>query len=909
MNVLRQKVLSGNIGYICSSCTRKFAKPSPIVHAIRGYATDDNSKRGVRGRASQLLKRLGVDIGADPVESSQPTRDRPRQSRTKATRVKTPEPVNEGDEDVEIRHFDQLDDGRIVPSLSDGGLEGAIKSHVDDLQRDIDDAAKAQISNAQDIQIARDNAQETSAADDAFLEFLQQSDPSISTDHVHGKPDDDTREMRDIIQRIRIPLENFPILLHEPLAKLNEYLIRTAAQGPSANVPLWSQYLKCRTALLRNPTSVSFDCWEVLWYFLSFHNQQQKLQKAKRILQLRRDIEQAGFKFTLDDRLLTCIEAKVIVGEKLAALSDWQQAEDQLVKNEDEALSAKYWALGSKIAGRFSHIDRATELATKHFAASTTHRDPTVLINLMDAYISSSRPLAVQEAMATYMRLLNYFDNKLTMEIYDECIGIFMRARRADLAMIVFTDLMFSSRTLYSPRVYKAQYRNADLDSLTYSPEELSWLNDESPIQGPRNHRNKFFFSKLVKKMIGDGHTDWGYAICKQMATLGFGADARVWNGIIGAWLRSGNKGNKLKAEEVAWQLINERIRFVKLRAMRRSNGGIFKFYDSSSRKGYYNLADNGTSGTSATPETFAILAEHYRLTNQGSKLQDVYDVIERSAILVHPDVLNTLLRYELSRDCHDRMWQLYIQFTQDYSVRPNYTTFAILWKASIATSIRLGRNKGEIVKSSSEAFPDHRRLFVELRSWASHLRSTPMPQEVYYEIIRAFGYADDQIGTGVAISSLRLHFNAYANQQILRSVVLQLANAVEVTQQEPTSFVRRRRRLNIDKTVKQRIVSLSNVVNHFQSVRDSIAVAKGQKVIRELEGDEWGAAMIPILGQLLKHVVLTRLMSAGVSENEVNTRFEKAVNAAVLEMQPEHMALDAVQMWEEFESRPLMMS
>ncbi|KAI9745252.1 MAG: hypothetical protein M1818_001531 [Claussenomyces sp. TS43310] len=749
----------------------------------------------------------------------------------------------EDNERVVTRHFDQGPDGGLIPAER---LEDELQAKIEALEAEV---AKLKVGTPDTSTGSVDNGLFDSDMEKSTQGLLARL--SLST---LGKATYARDPQTIALQNIFIPPEHFPAERRQYILRFNS-LIEKAATGHSASVSkdLWKFYSLCRKTLSSAWTLIPHSVWSVLWATFS----RESLYNPDRMAHIHRlgeDMEAAGAVLDTSQQLLY-LEAIFLEGSHDVAIKRWESA--RVALSFDAVSETQYWSLGVRMLAHDNNPSMAQAAADVLLNATQGEKDARVLIPIMAAWLASKDPAAVKKAWALYIRLRIHVGSSMSMEDYDACVGVFMTCQRPDIALAVFRDMMLSQeldafKAADSVAVYKRVLKiKGDLRTLELEPAEKDWTSWEPFTFLPKKNQNKFFYGSWLKKLLGDGETDWAARVVDLMYQRGVAPDSRHLNGIIGAWLRTGIAKSIQKAETTAWKMIDNRVEFVKRRARTRESlasanarGSVRPV--STIGKGDHRCIKDTRWLASATIETFSILAESYRRRQKEERIKELCDVIRICAISPNTTFMNSLLKLGITGHRKAWSWALYLQLVREDGVRPDHETFACLWKI-MKTHVDPVKNR------TTAGYPSCRALFSEMMQWSSNLGHENMPRKLYDRIVLCFGLADDQVGTGIALRAMQIFYAAYPDQATIRSIVLQLTKAGIVN---AAGFAPRR--LNLNSSQKERMKQITRLLQSFKDQRDEALLTEG-KAYEDLDEKAKGEESIILLCEVLRFVVQSR--------------------------------------------------
>ncbi|TVY64311.1 hypothetical protein LSUE1_G006205 [Lachnellula suecica] len=615
---------------------------------------------------------------------------------------------------------------------------------------------------------------------------------------------------------------------------------------------IWSSYLMCRSTLLSRPENVPLRIWSGIWNVLLIADPSEYYDRMAHLKYLGDDICKVGIRMDTTQKLLY-IEALLAQGEIEIAAHYWENLEEQ-VKMTDHM--KQWWKLGVNIFCHRGRIDRALHMASLILRDTQDIDDYRVLLPIIQACFVSPHKYGAHMAWALYIRLKVYVGPQMVMNDYDIITLTFLEAKRPDLALGAFKDMMLPPNMMSghdSTMLYRAlATTEGPLESLTISEKELALQNLPALVSLPREFKNKYFFGSWLKKLIGEGQLVAAKKVLDFTSEIGICPDARHMNGLIGALFREGTEKSDTLAKEMAWDMINARLAFVKLRDMENTLEGPVRPIAAKMDM----LSGTGVARTlsqklipNATIETFCILISQYRRLQKHEILLQLFDTLREAKIPPNAQFMNDLLAMDSKAHKRQWAWNTYLSMTKAGSVRPNYQTFSLLY--SLAHQSLDPVYQGRALAQNRFASPQ--KLFGEMMKHKESLdRDGAIPRELYDAIILSFSYAQDQPGTAVALRALQKHFGALPNEQTARSIILQLARLGQTNQKTPKGI--RNRRFNIrSQETKERISQVSRILQKLTHDRAEALEQQGIAV-EELSEEEKLEEALLVLSELLRH-------------------------------------------------------
>ncbi len=530
---------------------------------------------------------------------------------------------------------------------------------------------------------------------------------------------------------------------------------------------LWKSYARCKAVLPPFLHTIPEKTWTVLW--ASHHTiSTDHPQWASHLITLSEDMLSAGKELNIYQRILY-IEGLRHEGRHGEAISQWQNLEGDL--GEDKQAIEEYELLGVRMFASNGDPEKAEKIALNYLRPEVS-QDSRILIPILSAWAQRGDAIGIKHAWALYLRFKTQIGDNMTMEDYDNITMSLLHAGRADLALAVFKDLMLTGEQTDqgSVELYKkAASLIGKSQSSAITPEDLNKISLTGLIALPRRFQNKFFYASWLKKLLGMGDADAAATVIELMYERGVRPDSKHLNGIVGAWLRTGNDGDSETAEKMAWAMIHERLDLVNRRRRRDS----LNTPDMPSVKGVTIPPHLRRTISPANVETFSLLLQHYGRRGQDDNVQLMQKCLAMAEIPPNSYFINHLLYIDLRKGQHQSAWERYERMFR--KTRPDLETFACLWDCEKA-------HLDSLLIRATGRFPNPRKLMLEMMKWYSLLQPgdrelvrDDFSKELHNQIIRCFGQTADLEGLIVALYALKESFGIYPDKETARTVSLQV--------------------------------------------------------------------------------------------------------------------------------------
>ena len=618
---------------------------------------------------------------------------------------------------------------------------------------------------------------------------------------------------------------------------------------------LWKWYRRCKLSAGPNFVRSIPDEAVVLLWESQAQGESTKSTRAARLRTLFSDAA-AVDRPQPTSYIPTYIESLHDDGETSEALDLWEAWQGTL---ESEDLEA-YWKLGVRLFAADGNPQRAQDIALA-FLSSSQSREPRFLIPVITAWGREPGPNAGAKAWALYLQLKTHLGLDMTMADYDSISIGFLKARRPNLALAVFKDMMVTGQNpaIDSTALYKAALGLAgSLQASSISEEEVNKISLSALTMLPSRFQNRFFYAKWMKKLIGMGEIDSAALVVELMYDMGVRPDGKHLNGIIAGWLREGSPSSREKMERLGWSMIHKRIDTVSSTPCRSSKP----------RETIRGKLDRRVPPASI--ETFCILLLQYTRRSDDDMVQHLVRCLDEARIKPNSYFMNHLLYAELRKQ---DIWTLWGKFEKmSRVVEPDLQTFACLWDC--------GKVQYDSSRFASfEGFPSARGLHSRMIQWYSRLserhKATAQEEfskELYDQIIRCFCLSKDLPGTLVALHSMKTLFHFFPDEATARLLIIQVARMAGIP--EGTS-IRRLRRLKSTPGSKENIARVHRLLEVLSEEKAAILEDNGLD-IEHLDPHEKKQCQLEIMSDMLR-VMLSRT-SRHMEEDIANAASQMSV-------------------------------
>lgn len=534
---------------------------------------------------------------------------------------------------------------------------------------------------------------------------------------------------------------------------------------------VYKAYHSARLALAHGWGNVPLDVWDFLWQVFSAE-ESINANRFSHVSLLARDMSEAKVTLSPPQQLLT-IEAVFVDGWEAKAIDNWKRCIATLGQESAETFQ-DFWELGVRMHCRAGDMEQAERAVNRLLQRNMS---PRILMPLIRACCEQDTGESRDRAWAAYRQMRELLGRDMKLSDYDQVVSYFLTTNQVENALYAFVDMMSDGQI--------------DLKRQKYMPSVIA---------------NKFFLGKWLKRLIGAGDLDGALSVVEFMRQKGVEAAPIHLNGLIGAWQRSGGADDLEKADVLAWEMIEARVKFVRARKEHRGSKVAFRTSDMASLP-------------RATLETFSLLAENYRLRDLHSRLEALWDAFHDAEISPDAFMINQLLESHIQAGQPKEAMALYHSLVTGRGVAPDPYTFSALWKT-------LAVNRLHVVPSNAMdgEIEATRALFKETVKFKSIFSPDGMDGQLARKILHTFRRLKDNAGFLVALTALKDLFGFLPPETLAMEMVL---GTTKLSWDTPPQ----RRRLMIAKR---------------EMDRELLAWAEGDA--DKLEGENRGAALYEYL-------------------------------------------------------------
>lgn len=578
---------------------------------------------------------------------------------------------------------------------------------------------------------------------DAYSKSIDRELDEATSDLPQDVRENISFDVPDLSYEMRLPVRasSSPQVLEGPwtmnqrrkIFRLNTAISKTFkdmqhTSGPAKKdiIAIYKAYHAARLSLAHSWSHVPIGVWDILWKVFSA-DENINIHRLAHISMLSRDMSEAKIPLSPPQQLLA-IEAMFVEGWEEKALDSWKRCMGTLGQESSEVFK-DFWELGVRMHCRSGNMEQAQRAANK---LVEKRMDARILLPIIRSLSETKTEEGTKQAWATYRQMRELLGKYMKLADYDKVVAYFLTSGQTENALYAFVDMMSDGQI--------------DLTAQRYMPSVVA---------------NKFFVGKWLKRLIGAGDLDGAYSVVEFMRSKGVEASPIQLNGLIGAWQRSGGAQDLERSEQVAWEMIENRIKFVKAR---KANAG-------ASAKTRRTMAQPDKSAPAplprATLETFCILAENYRLRELHGQQEALWAAFRDCDISPDAFMMNQLLESHIQVGEPKKALELFNFLVAERAVKPDPYTFSALWKT-------LDVNRLHIVspEMSNAAIASTRRMFAQTVTFRP-IFGASMDGQLARKILHSFRRVKDQAGLLVALTALKDVFHFLPTEMLVFELVL----------------------------------------------------------------------------------------------------------------------------------------
>lgn len=584
---------------------------------------------------------------------------------------------------------------------------------------------------------------------------------------------------------------------------------------------LWSAYAQARAAELKAEQNLlgklSALEWDLVWRIQSdkYHIRPDQTLRLEKLYRHMSDLGKA----TTERQRAEYLECLFLNGKEQEALKEWEDDHASRGRPEQVSTGRDHLSIGAKLHALAGNVDRSHEAMHLLFKHHPDHNNSIMLAVLVfRGHTSSMDEQHHHHANEIYLRIKETKGSCMTLDDYDAFFVGFLEAKHLRYAQQVFRDMVQDgvldcTGTVESvhevlKRLHKLYRLGTDITKMT------SIALGAIEVLPPAYHGH--LFGDWMKSTVVTNAPKAGAEILSLMSKRGWPPETIHFNMFLKAMLRTKEDANVLKAENIAWHMIEEAGR-VQTRSLPHDSRAE-QIYKLSQTTRPHVEPTRGLARADVT--TFALMMHHHARKHQWEHVDYLARQLGETDIIPNTTIMNVLIDNKCRQGAYTEAFSTYRQLTNPgkgkEAVFPNGSTMRCLWK-----TLRLAL--GDHATRDLPGLPTPRQLMYWTYMWWTLCRSRYDADRFKMGlaganggalsklVMHCFSYKQDLAGLLVALHLLRQKFDIFPNNNAV--TILQRQMAWVDTASETQSSRRRYFHSRANQRNTERIVRVYNIL------------------------------------------------------------------------------------------------
>jgi hypothetical protein len=608
----------------------------------------------------------------------------------------------------------------------------------------------------------------------------------------------------------------------------------------SLRAPLWRAYTLSKAIDPRLFVRLSKRAWELLWMTQSADSPKNR-NRIAHLKQLRHDMERAGQATTVQQRAMN-LEREFLSGREDYAISEWEQSH---VSDENATLGHRpeHLEVGAKLHALVGNVDRSRSIMDELFRLYPNW-DTSVMMTVFRAHTSSELQEHHHLAKQIYGRMKEQKGDACTIEDYDAWLVGFLEAQSLACAKQVFRDMVKSGCLLISGTTGRVEQVLRRLHLLYRLGTDISKMTsialDAISVLPPVYHGH--LFGDWMKSAVVEKAPEAAAQILDVMLKRGYQPETFHFNMLLKALIRTKDTPNILKAENIAWRMIDEAC---KTRTKHPTSNTPTERIDKRSANGRNTGVGTTQEVPAADVTTFALIMQHHAKNLQWEHVDYLTRQLKETTVEPNATIMNVIMDNKCRQGAFSEAWMIYKTLTNPQEgvkgVFPNGASLRCLWK-----TLRLAL--GDHATRNDPALPTPRELLKEMVAWRALSRSRYDADRfrmgmagadngaITSLIMHCFSYTQDLAGSLVALHVLRHQFSIFPTNKAAQILQRQMAWVDMARESESVRSQYFHSRSNKKNT--ERVVRVYNILLQQRLARMDLKEGEYEKLTEEEIGD-----------------------------------------------------------------------
>ncbi|KAH7399678.1 hypothetical protein BKA66DRAFT_406316 [Pyrenochaeta sp. MPI-SDFR-AT-0127] len=484
---------------------------------------------------------------------------------------------------------------------------------------------------------------------------------------------------------------------------------------------------------------------------------------------------------TISQRVIY-LEGMFLSGKEEQALQEWYLDHHSYTDGQQD-YNPEHLELGTKLHAMAGNVDQARE-GMYELLHLFPDWNTSVMMTVFRAHTSSELDKHHDYAKDIYTRMKEGNSERLSIENYDAWFVGFLEARHLRYAKEVFRDMVMDGYLATSgtaedidevlKRLHMLYRLGTDISKMT------SIALDAVSVLPEAYHTH--LFGDWMKSAVVHKAPGAAAQILDLMFQRNHKPETFHFNMLLKALLRTKQKPDILKAENIGWRMIDEARKAQKKELMPDPTAGIILQRFDRKRK---STTSDVRNVPKANVATCAMIMHHHAKRLQWEHVDYLSRQLKDMSIEPNATIMNVLMDNNCRRGAYSEAWMTYKTLTEpaegSKGVFPNGATFRCLWK-----TLRLAL--GDHATRSDPNLPTPRELLKEMTTWWALSRSRYDAERfrqglsgadhgaITSLILHCFSYTQDLAGSLVALHVLRHNFDIFPTDKAAQILQGQMA-------------------------------------------------------------------------------------------------------------------------------------
>ncbi|KAF2464065.1 uncharacterized protein BDR25DRAFT_307385 [Lindgomyces ingoldianus] len=575
----------------------------------------------------------------------------------------------------------------------------------------------------------------------------------------------------------------------DAVRRLNYCLLLVDSKGCNDDVRsrVWRAYSLAKRTYPQLPLDIPNRAWDILWATQSIKSMRNR-SRDPHLCELYRDMRATGKPTTVKQRI-AYLEGMFLTGEEEKALKEWEDDYDQSNNQLRHDFKPEHLEAGARMYALAGNADRARGIMDELFELYPDW-DPTIIMAVFRAHTRSDLAEHHDIAQKMYSRMKDVLGDRVTLRDYDSWFVGFLEARHLSYSKKVFKEMVthgFIARDSSQTEINEVLRRLHLLYRLGTDIEKMSSIALQAITILPPSYRFHLF-GDWVKSAAVNKAPEAAAQILEMMMKRGYDPQTFHFNLLLKALFRSKKKPNELKAENMAWRMIEAYRSWSEPAHSLSAADAISKHTHLLNNRPSTSELDWKTPPANVT--TFALLMQWHANHAQWEHVDYLTRWLRDSKLAPNTAVMNIMLENQCRQGKYNEVWNIYRSLADVLKppvggrlpgVFPDGATFRCLWK-----TLRLALGDHETRHNST--LPSSRDLLKETLCWWDLVRSRHDAERFRIGlaasnqgalntlVMHCFSYDNDLTGSLVAMHVFRKKFGLFPSNKSAQILQNQIA-------------------------------------------------------------------------------------------------------------------------------------